>query len=355
MTQDPTSYLAPPLASTQSLLHESNLSVSTQKEEGSSREETNLRDVSFTRARRGVPQSIAHRGYKTLFPENTMIALEGALKSGADGIETDVHLSKDGVVVIAHDASTLRCYGKPGNVWEQDFHGPAGMNTFVTVDEPFTKMPTLREVLLLMASDAWSDKWLLLDVKVDNQVEVIRAMADTMDAVNSDPSFWSARVVLGIWHHQYLPFCAEYLPGLPITHIGLHTAYARRYFLHHPAVSAFNLQINALVTHAQQRFVKEAHDAGKPVYLWTVNDAQAMRFCMHLGVDAILSDDPSKTRQVQGEDLTRWHPQRDFWTWKRTAWGYLHNVLLFFVMLHRIFWRFRTLRTQPYLKPQQSL
>lgn len=49
-----------------------------------------------------LPQSIAHRGYKAKHPENTMGAFKGAVDVGANAIETDVHLSKDGVVVLSH-------------------------------------------------------------------------------------------------------------------------------------------------------------------------------------------------------------------------------------------------------------
>lgn len=52
--------------------------------------------------RDGFPQAIAHRGYKAEYPENTMGAFRGAVDVGAHAIETDVHLSKDNVVVIAH-------------------------------------------------------------------------------------------------------------------------------------------------------------------------------------------------------------------------------------------------------------
>lgn len=49
-----------------------------------------------------MPQAIAHRGYKAAHPENTMGAFEGAVKVGAHAIETDLHLSKDSVVVLSH-------------------------------------------------------------------------------------------------------------------------------------------------------------------------------------------------------------------------------------------------------------
>ncbi len=48
------------------------------------------------------PQAIAHRGYKAKFPENSMGAFKGAVEVGAHAIETDVHLSRDGVVVLSH-------------------------------------------------------------------------------------------------------------------------------------------------------------------------------------------------------------------------------------------------------------
>lgn len=65
----------------------------------------------WTRAQPGVnhgfPQAVAHRGYKASFPENTMGAFRGAVEVGAHAIETDVHLSRDGVVVIAHVCPVL--------------------------------------------------------------------------------------------------------------------------------------------------------------------------------------------------------------------------------------------------------
>jgi phosphatidylglycerol phospholipase C len=52
------------------------------------------------------PQAIAHRGYKAAYPENTMGAYKGAVEVGADAIELDLHLSKDGVVVCSHVSSS---------------------------------------------------------------------------------------------------------------------------------------------------------------------------------------------------------------------------------------------------------
>jgi glycerophosphoryl diester phosphodiesterase len=68
---------------------------------------TDAKIASFAYAKKDVsgnrrPQAIAHRGYKAKFPENTMGAFRGAVDVGADALETDIHLSKDGVVLLSH-------------------------------------------------------------------------------------------------------------------------------------------------------------------------------------------------------------------------------------------------------------
>lgn len=75
---------------------------------GATRPSTDVRTTAaFMFARKNktgqkVPQTIAHRGYKAMHPENTMGAFHGAIAVGADAIETDIHLTKDGVVVLSH-------------------------------------------------------------------------------------------------------------------------------------------------------------------------------------------------------------------------------------------------------------
>ncbi len=57
------------------------------------------------------PQAIAHRGYRAEYPENTMSAFAAAIKAGAHALETDIHLSKDAVVVLSHVSKKRRGSG----------------------------------------------------------------------------------------------------------------------------------------------------------------------------------------------------------------------------------------------------
>jgi glycerophosphoryl diester phosphodiesterase len=54
-----------------------------------------------------MPQTIAHRGYKTKFPENSMASFRGAVEAGTHALETDIHLTKDGVVVLSHVSTAV--------------------------------------------------------------------------------------------------------------------------------------------------------------------------------------------------------------------------------------------------------
>lgn len=60
-----------------------------------------------------LPRAIAHRGYKAEHVENTMGAFEAAVKIGAHAIETDLHLSSDGVAVLSHVRRRTSCYLPP--------------------------------------------------------------------------------------------------------------------------------------------------------------------------------------------------------------------------------------------------
>lgn len=84
----------------------------------------------------------AHRGFSGKYPENTMLAFEKALEAGADGIETDVHLSKDGKLVIIHDELLARtCCGRPGTVSDYTLDELTAINAPAAFADEFGHTP----------------------------------------------------------------------------------------------------------------------------------------------------------------------------------------------------------------------
>lgn len=145
---------------------------------------------------RRIPQAIAHRGYKTTYPENTMGAFRGAVEVGAHAIETDLHITKDGVIVLSHDATLKRCFGREEKVIDCDWEY---IKTLRTLKEPQEQMPRLKDLLKYLASPGVENVWLLLDIKLDNDADtVMRLIAETVASVKPSRP-WESRVVLGVW------------------------------------------------------------------------------------------------------------------------------------------------------------
>ena len=121
---------------------------------------------------------IGHRGAAAVAPENTLAGIRQGLQDGADGLEINVRLSKDGRIVVIHDAETDRTTGQPGRVAEQtlaeiqkldagSWKGPAWAGE---------KIPTLESVLAAVPGG----KRLLIEVKCGPEVlgELERLLAD---------------------------------------------------------------------------------------------------------------------------------------------------------------------------------
>ncbi|MCJ1350817.1 MAG: hypothetical protein MMC33_000798 [Icmadophila ericetorum] len=262
---------------------------------------TNFPDPAWTYARKTkdggtMPQTIAHRGYKAKYPENTMGAFRGAVEVGADAIETDIHLSKDDVVVLSHDATLKRCFGTDEKIIDCEWEY---LQTLHTIKEPHEPLPRLVELLTYLASPGLEDKWLLLDIKLDSDADtVMRLIADAIFSVPPNPSKpWNQRIVLGIWAAKYLPLCSHYLPDFPISHIGFSTIYARQ-FLRVPNVS-FNLLQKIL--YICPRFIKDAHALKRAVFVWTVNEDEMMRWSIKHKTDGVITDDPKRFQEVKNE------------------------------------------------------
>ncbi|EOA90461.1 uncharacterized protein SETTUDRAFT_45648 [Exserohilum turcica Et28A] len=249
---------------------------------------------------RRKPQAIAHRGYKAKFPENTMGAFKGAVEVGAEGLETDIHLTKDGVVVLSHDKDLKRCFGRDEKVLDCDYEFISKLRT---LKEPHEPMPRLADLLEYLAQPGLEDMWVLLDIKLDNDTDdVMRLIGDTIRSAPPSPSRpWSSRIVLGCWAAKYLPLCARYLPGFPVSHIGFSTLIAS-YFFTVPNVS-FNMAQAILMTPWGRLFIRKAQSDGRPVYAWTVNEESKMRWDIRQGLDGVVTDDPKLFLEVRNS----WH------------------------------------------------
>lgn len=117
---------------------------------------------------RSKPYVMAHRGNKVLFPENTIIAFEQAIKEGADIIETDLHLTKDEIIVCIHDATVDRTTNGTGAIADMTLAELKALSA--NCDRPEFKdqtIPTLEEFLAIIPQDIM----IALELKIDRFLE----------------------------------------------------------------------------------------------------------------------------------------------------------------------------------------
>lgn len=251
------------------------------------------------------PLNIAHRGFRARWPENSLEAFRQALApttaggGGADALETDIHLSRDGVVVLSHDPTLRRCFDRPERIADCDWFFLAEQRSTQAPGEPLAR---LEDLLRMLSEPAYAAVWVLLDVKRDDDPDVLlRRVAETLATVPGD---WSRRIVLGCWEAIAMRICHERLPAFPVAYIGFSLKTAELLLRHHPdIVQVFNLNLHQVLRGRGVRFLRASQRTRKHrVLAWTVNDPEWMEWCIRHRVDGVISDDPSLFFQVRGED-----------------------------------------------------
>ncbi|KAI8963770.1 PLC-like phosphodiesterase [Daldinia sp. FL1419] len=294
---------------------------------------------------RRLPQAIAHRGYKALFPENTMLAFRAAVEAGAHAIETDLHLSKDNVVVLMHDPQLKRCYGDDSKVKDHDW---SYLSKLRTVREPPQPMPQLVELLEYLNQPELLHVWIMLDIKRDDDpAQIIRRTAETLATVPGIKP-WHERIVPCCWTAEYIKLCKEFLPKFQVAHVGFSKTYARALAKHEPRLS-ISLLFNSLAFPVSgARFIRDAKEAGHPLYSWTVNDEDRMEWCVRSGLAGVVTDDPKLflevSRRVVEERGKRPYVPLGTHAWRVFEWA--RYILGLFIIVNIYVFKYGLPRTQ---------
>lgn len=252
-----------------------------------------------------TPLVFAHRGGSALRPENTIVAFDHGLASGADGLEFDVRLSSDGVPMVHHDETLDRTTSGTGRL---SAHTAAVLEQFdaghhfrdadgLSYRERGCRIPRLSDVLA-----RYTGIPLIIELKGADP-HVARRSVEAVRAAGA-----SSRVCFGGFHGGVLH--AARALGADVT-----TSAAKeeiRWFLYrswvglaprHVPFHAFQVPETSGVTRVvSPRFVRAARRAGLPVQVWTVDVPADMERLLAWGVGALISDRPDLAVQV----VRRW-------------------------------------------------
>lgn len=229
------------------------------------------------------PLVLAHRGARTVAPENTIEAFTVALAQGADGVELDVHRTADGGLVVHHDADA------PG------LGVLAGLGA-EEIRQARPEIPTLAEVL-----DACQGALVNVEIKnlpgdadYDESHETARLVVELLEARAREDD-----VLVSSFNLASIDRVRELAPWVPtglLSMFGvdpfdaLEVCVARGHGALHPF-------IGILPSGAASAVAERAHELGLRVNVWTVNDGHEIVRLAAAGIDGIVTDVPDVARE----------------------------------------------------------
>jgi len=231
-------------------------------------------------------KAIAHRGGALEAEENTLPAFAHALSQGYTHAELDVHATRDGVVVVHHDATLARMTGDPRAIASLDWAELRTIRTHGGADIPRLDALLEEHPGLFINIEAKSDSVVAPLAYLIKRMGVLErigagsfqpARVAGLRAMLGERLCWSPAhaSVLGLWLRGW---------GLPLPLAGFPVVQVPERYRGVPVVTP--------------RFVRAAHRAGIAVQVWTVNDTDAMTRLLDMGVDGLMTDRPALLRQV---------------------------------------------------------
>ncbi len=250
--------------------------------------------------------ALAHRGFRGQYPENTMLAFQKAAELGVDGLEMDIHSTRDGVLVISHDATVERMTNGSGLIKEMTLAElqqlDAGHRWTADGGQtyPFRgqglAIPTLEEVFA-----AFPRLWINVDIKQSSPpivtpfAAMIRqfGMAEKMMV----GSFDAATVN---WFRRECPEVDTAASEPEARRLFILSKLGLARFYRSEAKAMQLPEWNGRFRVITPRFVKDAHGVETAVHIWTVNETADMQRFIHMGADGLITDYPDRLLRLLG-------------------------------------------------------
>jgi glycerophosphoryl diester phosphodiesterase len=239
---------------------------------------------------------LAHRGYTAAYPENTMKAFTEASNAGADGLELDVQMTKDGELVVIHDEKVDRTTNGTGMV--KDFNvkdlrrlDARFNNKTMTKKEP---IPLLEEVLEWMSGTD-----LICNIELKNSIVPYAGMEEKVIALVRDYNL-ADRIIISSFNHYSIVYSYRVAPEIEIAPLLSEGLYM-------PWIYAQSIRAKGFHPHwraAPDEIVKAALESGIEVRPYTVNKDAEMERLFKINCSALITDDPAKAIRIRNKIKT---------------------------------------------------
>jgi len=227
----------------------------------------------------------AHRGASIFHPENTLEAFSLAVEQGVDGIELDVHLSKDGEIVVAHDERLERVSNGKGYINDRTLDELKSLN----FNNSFFggrayRIPLLSEVFSLLKP---TNITVNIELKTTERLypELPKKLLDL-----AEKNAMKDRIIYSSFNHYSLKQIKSLDPGAKIGLLyesGIVDPWVYAKYLNADAINPHYYIIKVL-----PEIVERCHEQGVMVNVWTVDDPQVIKLLLKNGVDGIITNRP---------------------------------------------------------------
>jgi glycerophosphoryl diester phosphodiesterase len=229
--------------------------------------------------------NIAHRGYSGRFDENTMIAFEKAIEYKADGIETDVQLSKDNIPVLIHDETLDRTTDGKGYVKDYTL---AELKEFRT--KSGKKIPTLKEFFELVEDSNLK----VLNLELKNSILPYEGLEEKVLKMIYEYDI-QEKIIISSFNHLSLVKVRELDKAIKLGALTSATLVNVSKYLKDISVECYHPCFPSIL---KDKYMKEIKKSGIEVNPYTVNEEEHMKMVIEVKADSIITNEVEKLNNL---------------------------------------------------------
>ena len=233
---------------------------------------------------------VAHRGFSSIAPENTLSAFQKAIEAGVPYFELDVHKSKDGHLFVIHDDKIERTTSSNNTGEVHLMTGDDIAKIKVGYTEKFgnqflnEKIPLLTEALQLAKGK----------IKVCIEIKVLDIEEDVLNLINKLEM--NDEVIIFSFHYEVLSRIRQLDKNIPILY--LKDCVDKVTFDYAKLLNAQAVGVG-YCTHPTKDLIQYAHNKGIEVWKWTVNEEQQMYDLLKMKLDGLITNFPQKALEIR--------------------------------------------------------
>lgn len=239
-----------------------------------------------------MTKNFAHRGFSGKYPENTLLAFKKAIEFGVDGIEMDVHLTKDGEMVIIHDELVDRTTNGHGFVKDFTYEELSKLDaSYIFPEVGFQKIPTLREYMELV-----KDTGIITNIELKTGVFEYPGIEKKVYDMIMEYGLKDKMIISSFNHFSVMRMKAidsEIKCGLLEESWLLNAAD----YVADAGIECFHPYYKYLT----KENVEKLKEKGLEINTWTVNTKEEIREMIERDVDSVIGNYPNLVREVWEE------------------------------------------------------